>query len=89
MAGSKGFQNVIDTLSIGVVIADQQHRILYHNDRFVEWFAPGAGKKSDLVGQDFYAAIGSPRFVDGCFAPFYFARLQQGPTRTILSAGPS
>ena len=85
MAGSKSYQNVIDSLSIGVVIADPHHRILYHNGRFAEWFASEEDKKSNLVGQDFYRAIGSPQFIDGCFAPFYFSRLQQGDTRTILS----
>lgn len=85
MNGSDCFKNVVDELSIGVVVADSGHRILYHNARFLQWFAKNLNNAASLVGQDFYRSIGSPQFIDGCFAPFFFAKQQNEPTRTVLS----
>ena len=85
MSLSFGSENVIDLLTIAVVLVDKKHRIRYCNARFLEWFGPINLNKETLIGQDFYQVINYPTFVDGCYAPFHYAPLQDKPTRSTLS----
>ena len=84
---SLGFSSdtVVDLLTIAVVLIDGKHRIRYCNHRFLEWFGSKELNKETLIGQDFYQAINYPTFVDGCFAPFHYAPLQDKPTCSTLS----
>ncbi len=78
-------KKVVDSLTIAVVLVDKAHRIRYSNERFKEWFVSDAEKEESLIGQDFYKTVKFPVFVDGCFAPFHYAPLQDEPTRSVLS----
>ncbi len=78
-------EKVVDSLTIAVVLVDGMHRISYCNARFVEWFGVPNGSRETLIGEDFYKTIRFPAFVDGCYAPFHYAPLQEEPTRSVLS----
>ena len=79
------FQSVLDDLTIAVVIADIEHKILYHNSRFTEWFGSVGDRNADFIDCDFYQSINFPFFIDGCYAPFHFAYSQNKGQRTVLS----
>lgn len=76
-------ENAIDQLSIGVARVGRNHELLGFNQRFVDWFSPNIPEE-ELLGADFYQALGFPFFFEGTYAPFYFACKDNKQTRTIV-----
>ncbi|MCR9116102.1 MAG: response regulator [bacterium] len=58
-------ERILDGMPDGVVMLDAETTILWANTKFKEWAA-----KETVVGESFYAALGSPEILGPDFCPF-------------------
>ncbi|MBR4833209.1 MAG: GAF domain-containing protein [Thermoguttaceae bacterium] len=73
---------ILDSLSSAVALLDSKRRVVWRNEPFARLV--GAESPDELVGRDFYRALGRPRFVDGDFCPLHFVVSRGVRTRTFF-----
>ncbi len=74
-------EQVLEGLPDGVVLLDSENHILWSNGRLCEWSG-----RSSIVGENFYAVLGSPEILGPDFCPFHTALATgQGTTSTLRS----
>lgn len=75
-------EQVLDGMPDGVVLLDADNTIRWANNRFSVWTG-----REDLVGQSFYASLGSPEILGPDFCPFHTAMATGHPSNSTLRAG--
>lgn len=61
-------QRILQGMPDGVALLDDQNTILWTNERLCQWC-----NRSDIVGENFYRALGSPEIIGPDFCPFHTA----------------
>jgi CheY-like chemotaxis protein len=72
-------EQVLEGMPDGVVLLDQQNRILWGNGRLQEWCG-----REDVVGANFYSVLGSPEIQGPDFCPFHTSLATGSPTSSTL-----
>lgn len=73
-------KSVLENLPIGLILVDDDHKILWFNRQFQDW----CETKDDLVGQKFYDPLGRPELRGPDFCPFRTVRMKKIPSFTTL-----
>ena len=72
-------EQILEGLPDGVVLLDSENNILWSNGRLCEW-----SDRDSVLGQNFYAVLGSPEILGPDFCPFHTALATgQGTTSTL------
>jgi len=79
-------ERIIDDLPDGVALVDQQHAIMWCNARFRE-LCRGPEHDDEVIGTNFYTALGSPEILGPDFSPFHTALVMGETSMTRLRAG--
>ena len=77
-----GDERILDSLPSGVALIDESSLIRWCNQQFRAWAA-----RTDVVGQNFYAVLGSPEILGPEFSPFGTALATGQHTTTKLRVG--
>jgi len=75
-------EQILQGMPAGVVLVDRENTILWCNGRLGEWTGC-----PDVVGRNFYAALGDPEILGPDFCPFHTALATGTATSTTLRLG--
>ncbi|MEZ6105875.1 MAG: response regulator [Pirellulaceae bacterium] len=73
---------VVDEVSDGLVLVDQDNLIVWSNHQFERWC-----KNDDVVGANFYKALGGTELLGPDFCPFNHSRKSGAPSTTVVRVG--
>jgi CheY-like chemotaxis protein len=73
---------ILDLIPEGLALLDPQNNIILTNSRLTSWF-----ENSNLVGLNFYAAIGHPDIIGEEPSPLATSRSSKSPSRSTLMIG--
>lgn len=77
-------ERILEGMPDGIVLLDTENRIIWGNARLREWSA-----RDNLVGLNFYAALGSPEILGPDFCPFHTALSTGQASNSTLRASES
>lgn len=75
-------ERILEGMPDGVVLLDSDNTIVWGNGRLREW----SGRES-VIGQNFYAVLGSPEILGPDFCPFHTALATGVPSSSTLRSG--
>lgn len=75
-------ERILEGMPDGVVLLDADRTIIWGNQRLRKWCG-----RSDIVGINFYTALGSPDILGPDFCPFHTALATGQPSSSVLRMG--
>ncbi len=72
-------ERILEEMPDGVVLLDEENTLIWANQQFQQWL-----DGTDLLGTDFYSALGRPEILGPDYCPFHTALTSGNPSSSTL-----